>query len=377
MRELYPPAVVRAVAQIPGASYSFLAQLCAPEGAEVRWRLGQALTELPEPVAAPVAERLCSLNNLRFFQGVAELAALHALLAARWTLAPRPVGGLPVMVPPGLGPERGMRVLALGFVQGRRPALDDRTRRRLLEALDRVRSRRRFAVFLRAWLPPGFEPEPVRRAVELWLRQVEAGEWSGRHAAYDDEGVALEFSVVDERVRPGESPVASLAGPFVAASHVTHLGGALVRALAETDLGHGTLPVLAFCVSDVPWGISPGYVRELFYGRARWIRKALGAETSWEVSFRPDQELAVFKDPALRRLVGVALLERNIRDPLRFTGQSWWNPFAVATLPAGVSPTSVLAPVRWEEGAAVLRWHERIPDAFHLGGAAPARPEDR
>lgn len=363
---LFPDVLVQSLREMPGASHSFLRQLCEPGAEDVRRGMGRALAGLGPGLRMVLEERLSSLDNRVFFQGFSELAVASSLTRSGWSVRPGARGRLLQ----GTRPDGTLtNLLVMGFIHSQSPGLDNAGVRELIRALERVGTTLRFAVYVRRWLPPGFDPEPVRRAVELWLRECEDGTWEGTQAAYEDEGVALEFRLSGGEVQDGQSPIAMTLGPFVASRVMTALEQRVVRGLDRYRLGaHGDEPVLVAGVADQPWQLTRGYVREFLYGKPRFTLTTTDSsgERSWEAGLSPDQEPCLFKDPVYRDVAGVWLLERDGSGPLSLRGRAYANPFARAPLGADELESPVLHGHRQEDGLPVVSWSgPRVP--FELG----------
>lgn len=370
---LFSRTMVEELQRLPGASHSFLKQVCAPDGSGVREAVVRALASFPDPVRERLEELLGSLDNRRFFQGFSELALAATVQAGGWEIealsgpsrlvrALRP-GGQPV------------NLLACGFVHSGRLETDLRTTRRLHEALGRVRGNTRFSVFVRKWLPATFDPEPVRQAVELWVREVEAGRWDNRFAAYEDESVALEFGLVGDlqdpaRIQGEESPVLMTVGPFISGRTMGVVEGRLVRALDRYrmgDLGHE--PVLLAAVADRPWQLSPGYMREFLYGKPCWVATSHEAgEPPWEAALSREIEPCLFKDSLYKNVAGVLMAERDPTDALLLRGRAMSNPLSDHSLLPGELPFRTLAEGRQDDGLPVLRTFDASHDHIRIGG---------
>lgn len=329
--ELFPDRLVSDLGRMPGASHSFLKQICSPDGAVVRAGLEAAVERLGEPLATRAQELLGSLDNRRFFQGFAEVATASALGRAGW--------GVRTLHPPGprielVSPRGTPTVLSvLAFVHQTRPGGEEETRKRLLDALDRVTSRRRIAVLVRRWLPHDFDPEPVRRAIDLWLTQVETGKWEGRYAAYDDEQISLEFCLTGERARARQSPVALTLGPFYAHRSLEVLEPRVVQELDRHRASSmRQSPLLLACVADQPWALNEGYLREFLYGRARRISNEDGVS---EVEFGGSSSVCVFRDPLYAGVAGLLLVDRRPAHPEHVRVRAWLNPWATDRLSPG------------------------------------------
>ena len=141
-------------------------------------RVEALLAGFKEELVAPIRDRVFSGERRKICQGLAELAVLDLLVRSDWIpLSVAEQGGsLRSQRPDGTEIEVGV----LAFLQ--REPVDPESLHRLEQALQRVGSDRRYSVFVRRGLPAGFNPEPVRRSVELWLKEVDAGRWPGRNA---------------------------------------------------------------------------------------------------------------------------------------------------------------------------------------------------
>ncbi len=370
---LFPDVLVQKLRDIQGASHSFLRQLCEPEAAPARAALARTVDVLDDELRIRIEERLSSLDNRVFFQGFSELVAASALSASGWqvTAGPGRQGLLLARHPEG-GPTN---VIVLGFIHAQRPGFDQIGVKRLVQALERVATRLRFSVYVRRWLPPDFDPEPVRRAVELWLRECEDGAWEGTQAAYEDDGVALEFTLTGKEVVDGESPVAMTAGPFLASRIMQALERRVVMELDRYRVGAlGDEPVTVVAVADQPWQLSRGYVREFLLGKPRFITTdtddsgTQGDAVPWEAGLSRDREPCLFKDAVYESVRGVMLMSRTGRDLLEVTGQAYANPFTRHPLDPSWCPVPTLYRHREEDGQPVVRWDDNGPDRFLLGG---------
>ncbi|MCB9742694.1 MAG: hypothetical protein H6741_20510 [Alphaproteobacteria bacterium] len=355
--QLFDDQTLRELGSLPGASHSFFKQLCLPSAGPLRARMTEAVDALPGWMAERVRARMRSADNRRFFQGYGELAAARLLQRAGWTLqgADELERVLHVVRPDG----EAINVMVLSFLHASRPDLDEAAVKRLRTALSRVSSRMRFAVFVRKWLPPNFNPEPVRQAVDIWLREVEAGRWEGRFAAYEDESVVLEFGVTGKKVGLGESPVIMTLGPFISGRVVGTLERRVIGELDRYRVGkRGLDPVMVMTVSDQPWRTSRGYMREFLYGKPRWMATGDAVDgAAWEAAMSEDREPCLFKDPLYRTVSGVVMLERDVADPLRLGGWACSNPLAYYPLSVGELPLRIVAERdRDERGLPIIRW---------------------
>jgi hypothetical protein len=331
--ELFPERLVADLRRMPGAGHSYLKQLCAPDGDGLREGLARVVGRLGDPVQGRVAELLGSVENRRFFQGYAEVSALAALEPSGWRATALHRPGPRIELTRSASSPVMLSVLA--FLHQTRPGGEEETRRRLVEALARVSSRQRFAVLVRRWLPHDFNPEPIRRAIDLWLSQVSSGQWEGRYAAYEDENISLEFCLTGERAKARQSPVALTLGPFYAHRTLEVLEPRVVQELdrhvASAERG---VPLLVACVADQAWSVNQGYLRDFLYGRARRIGREDGVS---EVEFSGSGSVCVFRDPLYANVSGLVLLDRRPAVSLAMGVRAWLNPWATRRLtPADV-----------------------------------------
>jgi hypothetical protein len=350
---LFPPELGDELARLPGARHAFLRQLLAPDGAPARALLQSVLDGAPPPVAHHLADQLGSLRNDRLLQGYAEASTLALLQDRGWTAlgvhGPRPTFAL--RAPDGAE----LDAVVLSWGEQRRPGPDREVLARLARALDRVGSRQRVAVVVRRWLPHDFDPEPVRRAIDLWLREVERGTWEGRYAAYDDAQISLEFALTGERARGRQGVVTFVLPP----THAHHRLRALGRALhAEIDawrlVAPPDRPLLAVAFAQPGWDLAPGGLRELLLGKADRMSSAGPGDVEWH--FGGDPAPTLFRDPLHRGLQGLVLLSHPPSGAPR--AEAWLNPWATTPLPAAQLGLPGYAPAPPQRGRAVVR---RVP----------------
>ncbi len=356
--DLFPARLVEKTHRLPGAQHSFLKQLCAPEAADTRVALQALLARAPLPLAERASSLMGSLDNRRFFQGYAELVVLDRLAAAGWTL----VQGQSIqprfeVQHPDAGP---LLVVTLATLQCLRPGGEAHNRARLSEALGRIDSPRRFVALIRRWLPTDLDPWPVRRAVELWLDRVDAGQWDGTTATYEDESISLEFSLTGERVQRGQVALADVIGPFYAHRTMEAIEPRIVRELdAHRHSPPGRAPLLVVCVSDARWLINEAHIRDFLYGCPSRVSSS---PERWEMEVPSAPGGAcVFRDPVYRGVAGV-VLAHQAPETLGaagggLAGRGWLNPWCAGRPDPERLPFPLVAPVpgRSVEGVALLR----------------------
>jgi len=361
--ELFPERLVSDLARLPGGSHTYLKQVCGPDGSAVRDCLQRATERLGPVYEDRAADLLSSLDNRRFFQGFAEVATLSLLARAGWRLTRlvQPGPRIELVSPSG----QPTALLVLAFLQQTRPGAEEETQRVLREALGRVRSKLRFVALVRRWLPHDFNPEPVRRAVEIWLGRMARAGSGERYATYDDEHVSLEFCVTGERVRGRQSPLALVMGPFLA--HRT-LSVVEPRVVAEADRHvNGPLrglPAVLSLVADQPWALTPGYLRDLLLGRPDRTACEGGVTTE---TYGAAGSVALFRDPAYTSLSGLMLIDRRPAEPTRVRARAWHNPWASVPVPQdGFGVLGFCALPGGEGVSRVMRWGE-VPAVLDIG----------
>lgn len=370
--ELFPERLVTDLERLPGASHTYLKQVCGPEAIDLRERLRAAVEHGSAAHHDRAVELLSSLDNRRFFQGFAELATLAAVRTTGWDLTrlSNPGPRLEVRSPSGAPWVLGV----LAFLHQTRPGGEQLSAALLRAGLQRVQGKHRFSVLVRRWLPHDFDVDPVRRAIETWLAQVAANRWEGRYAAYDDDRISLEFCLTGEKVRKGDPLLAQVLGPFLANRTLEAVEPRIVRELDKHNVSAlRDTPVLLACVADQPWALSQGYARDFLYGRPRAMLGGAPGETV--TLFSPTGSIAVFRDPPYRNVGGVLLIDRRPAQPANLRVRAWLNPWAERPLkPADIGfqcfaedkalTTSLSA--TWGEPVRAMTW-QGVPADLELG----------
>lgn len=352
--QLFPPSVLEDVRRIPGATHTFLRHVAAPEGAAVRALLDAEVGSVATSLADRWREMLHSLDNRRFVQGMGEVATHSLLRASGWSALRVEAPGPMLIYRDPAGQEVDVAVLT--FARQLRPLADQAIIEKLVRSLDRLTSRSRIAVVVRRWLPHDFDPEPVRRAIDMWLQEVDRGGWEGRYAAYDDDAISLEFALTGRRAQPGEGVVAFTLGPLDA----LHTLEAVQRTLsAELDRWrHASVnlarrPLLPVCAATIPWGLPRGYLRESLLGKP--VQMTTGPD-GFLVHYGLEQSPSLLRDPLHADVQGVVFVEQSADAPQRVAGRAYLNPWCrVPRSPDDLAFPS-LATVRRTDKGPVLRW---------------------
>lgn len=353
---LFPASFVRDVSKLPGASYTFLRQICSPDGERVRSWLEDEASRVSTPIARRWADTLGSFDNRRFFQGYAEVLTAALLTRSGWTLEglSEPGDTLAVRDPQG----RAFGALVLSFVRQVRPAPDRIVLERLATAINRVGGRSRIIVCVRKWLPHDFDPEPVRRAIDLWLTDADRSSLNSRYATYDDEHTSLEFALTNAEGPFEHGVVLFSLGPFEAQRTIEVLETRVVYELDAYRAGDPERPVIVSCVADQPWCISDGYLRDLLLGKPV-AQSTSGGDGSYELTYGPAFAPSLFRDPLYRSVAGLLLTERTAADSLDVRTQAFLSPWADDRIAPEALTCPSLALDRIEADRPVLRWFGR------------------
>jgi hypothetical protein len=327
------------------------------DGAQVRDFIDNEVHGAPAGLAGRWRELLHSLDNRRFVQGLGEVATYSILKASGWTALgvedPGPM--LVFQSPDGTAVDVGV----LTFASQLRPLADRKIIESLVRGLDRLTSRSRIAVVVRRWLPHDFDPEPVRRAIDMWLQEVERGGWEGRYAAYDDEAVSLEFALTGRRAQTGEGLVAFTLGPLDALRTLECVQGTISQEFARwrhAARPSERRPLFAVCTSTQPWRLPPGYLREAMLGKPVAITTA---ENEFLVHYGEEQSPSLLRDPLHRDIEGVLFIEHAASDPARISGQAFLNPWCQTPRDPEHLQVPCLAAVRRSPEHLVMGWFHR------------------
>jgi len=322
-----------------------------------------AFSSMDAPLCDALRERVTTDNDYRFFQGFSELSVAYLLSKSGWKIRSLSLSnGMLSGIRPDGSP---MNILVRGFIQSHSPKIDENTAAALEAALMRVYTNRRFSVFVRRLLPDDFDPEPVRQAVQLWLGQVARDEWDGEFATYEDEGVTLEFSLNPRKLAGDRAPLQMVLGPFLAGRSVRVLEHRAVQALDQyfaSDFANE--PVMVAGVANRPWGLSCGYVRELFYGKPRWVESG----EVWRACVSRMKDPCLYKDELFHQITGTMLLERDESDGLLLSGRAFSNPHSRHPIKPGEMPVDTYHSVDTDEkGRAVMSWGPKVESGVRLG----------
>ncbi len=353
--DLFPAARLDALRSHNGNGHHYLQLLASPEGAHLRDRLSQIAAAVDGPLQERWAEAIGSDDTPRFFQGFAELATTGFLTESGWRVVSHSAPGPSLLLerPSQDGTMRRARVLVLAFIQPGRTSEESRAMGRLIRLLNLAQSRHRIAVLVRRWHPHEFDPEPIRRAVDLWLRKVARGQWEGRSATFEDEHVALEFLLTERTTRAGEGSVAFAIGPLDGFRTLEIVETRLVYELDSYHLkAEGPEQLIISLATNADWALSPGFLRGMLYGRPVWHRT--NSTHHHEMAFADGSGPALFRTDVYDQ-VGAAIVmdQQNGRGPC---ARAYLNPWAAQPMEPGLASCATFGVDRWEAKATVMRW---------------------
>lgn len=290
---------------------------------EARVRLEATLAGQPGDVRAEIVETMTDPARNAWAR-----AAFAGLTMAR-TAGSRAVG----LVAPGCirmedasGDAWALGVLT--FSMEEHPAGEPADLRRLVGALDATFAERRYGIYLRRAVPSAFDPAPIARAVHLWLGAIDRGEWQGHHAIYEDKDVALELTLTGDRGR-GVSNRIFMVGPITSLERLSGVDAQLVRQTVAYQDELGDLPVATVLAANQPWRMPRGYVEQLLYGTADFIRAGGDRDASYTAGFSANGR-SLFSDPACRNLVGLWWVEpAQAAHALAFRAWVHDNPWSI------------------------------------------------
>ena len=227
-----------------------------------------------------------------------------------------------------------------------------------LEALARVVNRadsdRRITILVKSWTPHKFDPEPVRRCIDIWLEAIAKGEWHGRYATFEDDHIKLEFTRTDEPTLKGKGAVPFVLAPnngmhtieIVESRLVYELDNLLKKSKSDGNL-------LVSLVTNTRWSLAPGLLRSLLYGRPVW-QMTNGEPEHQRFGFQHGDCPALFQEESYQRVTGALVVDHQERGPC---GRAYHNPWANMLLNSSDLACPAFRQDRAEEGGfRVMRW---------------------
>jgi hypothetical protein len=356
--DLFPADLLSEITEMDGAGHSFLKQLSDPSGLPIRERLCRVVDLAPPVLRDRWTDSLRSLDNRRFFQGFSEVTTAAFLQESGWTLTgiddPGPC--LTIERSTDDGGTRRARVMVLAFIQTGHHPLDTAAIERLVQVVDHTDAKSRIAILVRKWLPHDFDPLPIRRAIDMWLREVDHGRRDGRYASYDDENISLEFALTDTKVQARGGIVSFAIGPLDGFRTLEIVETRLIYELdAHRIKSHTHDPLIVCLATNTTWCLSPGFLRSLLYGRPT-SHVINGVPYRQEFRFGPDVGPALFRDPVYNSVSATMVLEQHPdQGPC---ARTYLNPWAEQAFTASDTACAAFGVDRWEGDTPVMRWFE-------------------
>ncbi|MCB9668239.1 MAG: hypothetical protein H6736_12285 [Alphaproteobacteria bacterium] len=229
---------------------------------------------------------------------------------------------------------------------------------RLTAILESTFQGRQYALYLRRPVPRAFDPAPVSRAVHLWLQAIDRGEWKGRHAIYEDDDVALELTLVQQRPDSRGGRVTTV-GPIDTLERLAQVDTTIVERAGRHRLEHPDLPLVLALGAQPVWRLPRGYVEQLLYGTADRTEAARGPEgPTYRAAFRASQR-ALFADTALQGLAALWWFEAAGTDPFGFRAWCNDNPWSPGRVALPDVPVSRFLAADASGDEKVLSWYRR------------------
>lgn len=351
---LYSDTLLNDLAGKKGSADSILSQMAAGPSRHILHHISALFDGAAAPVQDRWSESLRSTDNRKFFQGFGEAISAAFLARAGWRIvdvcSPRPC--LVLEHPDG----RVLRIVTLAFLKNPPREEDAEARATLARVVNRADSNKRITILVHKWDPHKFDPEPVRRCVDIWLDAIRKGEWTGRCASYEDDYIKLEFRRTDDDTCRGGGAVSFLLAPsnglhtmdVVESRLVYELDQIMERSPQDTSL-------MLSLVTNTTWGLPPGLVRSLFYGRPVWTM-ADGTPDHRRYGFQLGEEPALFQEGQYAGLSGTLVVDQpEGRGPC---GRAYLNPWSNRPLNGSDVACAVFEKEREEEesGFRVMRW---------------------
>lgn len=319
--------------------------------------------QVPPAALNHFQSRLRSVKNEDFFQGFAELAFHELLLRDGLEVKQYPEGPQqPFFLLTSPGEERDFYLSVASFIPDGHPHYARRVYKNFVDELNRIRHHYRFAVYLRRWLPPDFDPTVVRRALENWFHRLDSDPHGGQYAEYRDGGVHVEFSILSRTPKVTDHLVGFNLTPL---ETLNTLGGFREVIEAETarhrKLGDARRPLVVVLFNNDEWQLGQNYLYDFFYGKPKmsfnWATHGGRRENVRDFSSVYAQ--AVFNSPQGEDLGAVLMCEKIWRESgVDLKLRCLHNPWCRRRLPdrffndrtalkplAGTSPEEMV--VRW------------------------------
>ena len=352
--QLYSDELLNDLAGPSAVPGSILSELASKPSRQVLHHIDHLYGNAAPSVKERWSESLLSTDNRRFFQGYGEALTAAFLARAGWEVAdvctPKPC----IILKHHDG--RSMRVVTLAFLKNPPRVVDEEAKAQLARVINRADSDKRITILVLRWEPHDFNPEPVRRCVDIWLDAIRKGEWKGRFASYEDDHIKLEFRRTDDVATSAGGAVSFLIAP---PNGLHTMDVVESRLIYELDSMVGKVPeetsIFLSLVTNTSWGLPPGLVRSLFYGKPAWTISD-GTTDHRRYGFQRSGEPALFQEEPYRGLSGVMVIDQDTaRGPC---GRAYLNPWSSNLLCADDVACAVFEQETsdGDAGYRVMRW---------------------
>jgi len=116
-------------------------------------------------------------------------------------------------------------------------------------------------------------------------------------------------------------------------------------------------PLVVSCVCDQSWGLPPGYLRELLYGKPQ-LQATQPEDPKYTATFGPEMMPCLFRDPLYRVVSAVTFLERRADRLAPHAAQTFINPWALRPASVDSFPGRVFAVHSRDADRPVMAWVE-------------------
>ena len=318
--------------------------------------------KVPDEFQGRFSDRLRSAHNEEFFQAFCEISAHHVLQQGRGQVTGYPdPWSFPYFE---VGDDKGERpglVSVVSFIPDDHPVYAQQALQEFIDELNVVEGLFRFAVYVRRWLPPGFDPAIVRRALESWFGRLEVDPHGGTYAEYRDGDIHIEFSVLERLDAPSDGLVAFHVSPLESGDIIETFRSTIDDEVERyRKLTDRSKPLILVLFNNEEWRLGTNYLHEFFYGKPRysfaWSTKGGRRETLRD--FGAPFTTSVFNSGLGDDLGAVVLVEKVWDENcVRLKVRVLSNPWCPHPLPDGLfEGRTALTPVKLTSGEAFVRW---------------------
>ena len=206
-------------------------------------------------------------------------------------------------------------------------------------------------------LPEGFDPEPLARAVSMWLSALKKGDAHGPHAVYEDEGVSIELTLLEGKAPDGSKPSPGLSFMIPPCTALERLAIIDRHVLAVMDgYALSELPVVVVLANELGWDLPRGYVQQILYGVPDYVVTDNSTpDSAYRVLFQAT-EASLFSVEQASKLASLWWLEPGQDDPFQYRAWATDNPWSPLLAQAVDFPGRRLERCDLQGGAAELQW---------------------